>query len=218
MKHHVIQSGSDGNAVILQGKQDTILVDCGVSYAKIAPYRRAISVVLLTHIHGDHFRPSTIRRLSDARPMLRFMAPPWLLHPLVEQCGVDARNIDIAQMNMTAVYGDRVRVRPFPLVHDVPNCGYEITLDKLRTVYATDTAHIPDIIDADYYMLEANYKNADDLAARERARLDAGQYVYERGLQDRHFSREQAIDYVLRNGNDRSQYVLLHEHKEEKKV
>ena len=214
MKHHVIQTGSDGNAVILQGEKDVILVDCGVSYAKLAPYRRAISIVLLTHIHGDHFRPATIKRLAHDRPMLRFMAPIWLLYPLLNQCDVDERNIDIAQLDSTAVYGERIKVRPFPLVHDVPNCGYEITLDKSRIVYATDTSHIPDIVNADYYMLEANYKNAEELAARASAKIEAGQYVYENGLQDRHFSREQAIDYVYRNGNDKSQYVLLHEHKE----
>lgn len=214
MKHHVIQTGSDGNAVILQGEKDVILVDCGVSYAKLAPYRRAISIVLLTHIHGDHFRPATIKRLAHDRPMLRFMTPTWLLYPLLDQCDVDERNIDLAQMNSTAVYGERIKVRPFELIHDVPNCGYEITLDKSRVVYATDTSYLPDIINADYYMLEANYKNAEELAARASAKIEAGLYSYENGLQDRHYSREQAIDYILRNGNDKSQYVLLHEHKE----
>lgn len=215
MKHHVIQSGSDGNAVILQGEKDVILVDCGVSFAKLAPYRRAISLVLLTHIHGDHFRPATIKRLAHDRPMLRFMVPSWLLYPLLDQCDVDERNIDLAQMDATAVYGERIKVRPFGLIHDVPNCGYEITLDKSRVVYATDTSYLPDIVNADYYMLEANYKNAEELAERASAKIEAGLYSYERGLQDRHYSREQAIDYVYRNGNEKSQFVLLHEHKED---
>jgi len=216
MKHHVIQSGSDGNAVILQGEKDVILVDCGVSFAKLAPYRQAISLVLLTHIHGDHFRPATIKRLAYLRPTLRFMVPSWLLFPLLNQCDVDERNIDLAQMNATAVYGDRIKVRPFELVHDVPNCGYEITFDKSRIVYATDTSYMPDIYNADYYFIEANYKNAEELAARAYAKIEAGQYVYENGLQDRHFSREQAINYIMKNGKDNSQHVLLHEHRETK--
>lgn len=214
MKYHVIQSGSDGNAVLLYGKRGIILVDCGVSYTKIAPYRQDIVLVLLTHKHGDHFRPSTLKRLAHDRPTLRFMVPSWLMYPLLDQCDVNERNIDLAQMDTKAVYGDRIVVRPFPLVHDVPNCGYEITLDKSRIVYATDTSYIPDIKNADYYFIEANYENAETLAERVSSKIDKGQFVYEKDLQNRHLSREQAIDYVLRNAGDQSQYVLLHEHKE----
>ena len=45
----VIESGSSGNAVFLNGQ---ILLDCGVSYKKIEPYVRGLQLVFISHCHG----------------------------------------------------------------------------------------------------------------------------------------------------------------------
>ena len=49
MIYEIIQSGSNGNAIIYN--QD-IMVDCGVSFSKIKPYYKQIKLLLLTHIHS----------------------------------------------------------------------------------------------------------------------------------------------------------------------
>ncbi len=67
MIYDVISTGSKGNAVII----DNILIDCGVPFNKLTQAYKKLQLVLLTHKHSDHFRPSTIKRLAAERPTLR---------------------------------------------------------------------------------------------------------------------------------------------------
>ena len=67
---NIISTGSIGNAVVIN---NNILIDCGVSYAKLKEVVKTLQVVLLTHIHIDHFLPSTIKLLAENRPTLRFV-------------------------------------------------------------------------------------------------------------------------------------------------
>ena len=69
VKYNIISTGSDGNATILE---DFVLVDCGVPYKALEPYVPKLKLVLLTHIHSDHFQKRTIKRLASERPTLRF--------------------------------------------------------------------------------------------------------------------------------------------------
>lgn len=49
MTFDVIESGSSGNAVVLN---DTILLDCGVAYKKIEPYIKGLQLVFISHCHS----------------------------------------------------------------------------------------------------------------------------------------------------------------------
>lgn len=73
----------------------TILLDCGVPFGALEEVCQDLSLVVLTHIHGDHFRPETIKRLAFLRPALRFLCPPWLHQPL-SSLGIYERVIDVA--------------------------------------------------------------------------------------------------------------------------
>ena len=94
MNYKIISSCSTGNAVIIK---DIILIDCGVTFKRLEKYYKKLKIVLLTHIHGDHFKKATIKKLAQERPSLRFACCEWLLKPLLE-CGVDRRNIDVLQI------------------------------------------------------------------------------------------------------------------------
>ena len=66
VKYNIISTGSDGNATILE---DFVLIDCGVPYKALEPYVTKLKLVLLTHIHSDHFQKRTIkacRRTANA--------------------------------------------------------------------------------------------------------------------------------------------------------
>ena len=52
--YNIISTGSQGNAVVIEHK---ILIDCGVSFKALAAEYRTLKLVLLTHIHSDHFHP-----------------------------------------------------------------------------------------------------------------------------------------------------------------
>ena len=87
----VIGTGSTGNAVLIN---HNILIDCGVPFKKIAPYLRQIQIIMLTHIHGDHFNAATLRRIAEDRPTVRFAACSWLLTDLIN-AGITAKNFTI---------------------------------------------------------------------------------------------------------------------------
>ena len=69
MIYKIISTGSSGNCILLN---NTILLDCGVSFKKIEPYYKKLKLVFISHIHNDHFLPSTIKKLAYERPALRF--------------------------------------------------------------------------------------------------------------------------------------------------
>lgn len=115
MDYEIVASGSKGNAVIIR---KIILIDCGVSFKKLEPYYKDLKIVFLTHIHSDHFNKTTIKKLAEERPTLRFACSSWLLVPLLE-CGVKRKNIDIVQVGTRMDY-KRFKISAIKLYHDVP--------------------------------------------------------------------------------------------------
>jgi len=213
MRYQIISTGSKGNAVVIGGY---ILIDCGVPFKSLQAVCEDIKIVLLTHIHGDHFKPSTIRRLAKEYPALRFGCCDWLVSDLVK-CGVSKRNIDVYDLGKIYHYKNlALKVNPIKLYHDVPQCGYRLNVNGQKVIYATDTAHLEGITARDYdlYMIEANYTD-DDLQERIQRKQADGGYIYEHKVAYRHLSKEQADAFIYSNMGDRSEYVYLHEHKEE---
>lgn len=205
---NVIATGSTGNAVVLGG---AILIDAGVPYKLIEPYAKDLRLVLLTHQHGDHLNPATIRRLQRERPTLRFGCGDWLLRNLLE-AGVEAKRIDLYDMGRMYDYGG-ASVEAFPLVHDVRNCGYKIGIGGKMAFYATDTGTLDDISAPGYdlYMIEANHQEA-ELAERIKRKTEAGEFVYEYRAATTHLSREAADAWLAWNAGPNSKVVYLHQH------
>ena len=99
--YNIIATGSKGNAVVIDQK---ILIDCGVSFKALSKVYRALKLVLLTHIHSDHFQPTTLRLLAENRPTLRFACCAWLCKPLVD-AGVPVSQIDVLEPGHMYGYG-----------------------------------------------------------------------------------------------------------------
>lgn len=49
MQYEIINSGSDGNAIVINKE---ILLDIGVSFKKLQPYYRKLKCVFISHIHS----------------------------------------------------------------------------------------------------------------------------------------------------------------------
>ena len=154
MMYNIISTGSSGNAVILN---NNILIDCGVSLKALSDVKKQIKIVLLTHVHSDHFNKTTIRNLAAERPILRFACCEWLVQDLLA-CGVSERNIDVMQIGKIYNYGV-FKVSPIKLYHDVPQCGWRVFIGNEKAIYMTDTATLDGISAKDYdlYLVEANY-------------------------------------------------------------
>lgn len=209
MDYTIISTGSKGNCVIIGGK---IMVDCGVSWKAIKPYVNGLQLVLLTHSHGDHIKPSTIRKLQEERPKLRFGCGKWLL-PSVLACGVPKRRIDIYIPNTKNRYTDDLQLIMTPLKHNVSNCGYRIFLDGEKVFYATDCNNLNGIEAKNYdlYMIEANYEDS-EIQERIAEKEANGQYCYEYQVLNNHLSKQKADEFIIANAGEKSRFVYLHGH------
>lgn len=212
IRYNIISTGSQGNAVIVN---DFILIDCGVPLNALKPYVSKLKLVLLTHIHSDHFNKTTIKNLARERPTLRFACGRWLAEPLV-RCGVSKNQIDVLDFNITYGYG-LCNVIPVPLVHNVPNCGWKIHFaDTGKMVYCTDTNNLNGITARNYdlFMIEANYED-EIIQEKIRQKRENGEYAYEVQVLKNHLSKAKADDFIYRNIGPHGQYIYMHCHVDE---
>lgn len=211
--YSIISTGSSGNAVVLN---NNILIDCGVSLKALSDVKKQINIVLLTHIHSDHFNKTTIRNLATERPILRFACCEWLVQNLLA-CGVPKQNIDVMQIGKIYNYG-AFKVSPVKLYHDVPQCGWRVFIGNEKTIYMTDTVTLDGISARNYdlYLVEANYIS-EKIQEKIKDKQESGQYVYEYRVLKTHLSKEKCDEWLLKNMGNHSKYVYLHQHKEEEK-
>lgn len=201
--YNVLSTGSKGNCVIYH---DTIAVDMGVPYSTIKNYQSDLQIVLLTHIHGDHFNPATIKKLAFERPTLRFACGEFLAEHLQ---GI--KNLDILKAGVVYDYNS-FKVSPVTLYHDVPNFGYRIYKGEHKTIHITDTAHLEKIEAKNYdlYAIESNY-NEDTVFESIKNKNLKGEFAYQVGAVKTHLSEQQARDFIFRNKKETSKVLRLHE-------
>ncbi len=201
--YKVIKTGSKGNAVVYHG---SILVDCGVSYNALKEVVNDLKIVLLTHIHGDHFCIKTIKTLQRERPTLRIGCPQWIA-PLLS----DLNNIDVYECGKVYNYGT-LKVSPVELFHDVPNCGYRIFKGNHKTIHCTDTSHLEGITAKGYdlYAIEHNYDEEKAEQAIKKAE-ETGEFCHAKGSVERHLSTRQAWDFIQANKKENSEVLKLHQ-------
>ena len=209
MNYNIISTGSVGNAVVLNSR---LLIDCGVNYKQLSPYVSGLQLVLLTHIHGDHFYPSTIKKLAKMRPTLRFGCCKWLVNDLIS-CGVQKWRIDVFTPGLANIYNQDLQITAVELTHDVPNCGYKIFIDGEKVFYATDTNNLNGITAPDYdlYMIEANYED-EEIQERIRKKEESGSYAYEYKVLKNHLSKAKCDDFIVRNAGIKSEFIYMHGH------
>ena len=209
--YDIIATGSKGNAVVIDNR---ILIDCGVPFKALKGHYEGLTLVLLTHLHSDHFNRSTVRKLAQERPTIRWACCPWLVTPLLE-CSVSKSKIDVADIGEGICYGD-ITIEPVPLVHNVPNAGWKIFLPDSKIICATDTNSMEGITAKGYdlYLLAASY-TADGIVERIKRKEEAGEYCYEWDVLHNHLSAEKAEKWLYENMDMNSRYVCLHGHEGE---
>lgn len=179
-----IGSSSKGNGYILRGKDESLIIECGVRLedAKISLDYDVSSVrcALVSHRHGDH-----AGHIDEYAKVFHVMCPDDV------KSAHDSDRIHAVNPYLTYKVGG-FRVIPFPVEHDVPCYGYMIAHDEMGTLlFVTDAPDIPvDISLANHIMVECNYdiKSMSAAVAEGRTSMDR----WER-LQASHMSLETVI-------------------------
>lgn len=211
MKYKILKTGSSGNAVLLE---NGLLLDCGVPFKLIEPHLKKIKAVFVSHEHKDHMNISTLKRIHELRPTVRFLAGFWLKRYL-DMSGIKKSNIDYLSPNKTYDY-NLFKIIPFILIHDVKNIGIKI-LDKKnkeKVLYAVDTKKIDHIraVNYDLYLIEANY-DEEKLEQNIKRDKENGLFSYGERVKETHLSIQQVSGWLLDNAGENSVYEFLHRSK-----
>ncbi len=164
MRFASLGSGSEGNALVVQVAQTTVMIDCGFGIREtvnrcarlgLAPER--IDAIIITHEHADHVG-------GAPRFARRFGIPVWLTFGTLSATesrwdGCTLRGFD---SHDAFLVGD-IEVLPFPVPHDAREPAQMTLTDGQRrlgvlTDVGETTPHIEaSLSDCDALFLEANH-------------------------------------------------------------
>lgn len=154
MKYIVIESGSKGNATLIEHQGRILLIDMGITLKSLKTALNTINkklidinALLLTHNHCDH--TSGIKYLD----------------PLPIYCTKGTYDsLNCIQIKPYATFEiECFKITPLSTSHDAINSvGYKIECGEETLIYMTDTGMIPEeslklMHNADYYIMEANH-------------------------------------------------------------
>ena len=168
MKVCLLTSGSIGNAVVIEHKKESILIDCGVSFKKFGELISQTDLniskvkhILVTHEHTDHIKGVGV---ASRRLGLRVWATERTADAIYEK-GI-LRNSD-SEVNYVEKYKEYeisgFKITPFPLSHDANDpVGYIVERDGKKVVYLTDTGYVSKKVmeavkGANLYIMELNH-------------------------------------------------------------
>lgn len=206
---NIVSSSSSGNCYIYN--QD-LMIDIGVSFAKIKSYLGNIKLLCLTHQHQDHINKKTLKRLIFEKPTIKIICGKWLVKILVE-IGINKQNIYVLDLNKKYDLGKYI-IQLVPAIHDVENCGYKIIIkkDNYKIFHITDTSNLQGIEAKNYnfFSIEANY--SEELLKKHIEECeDENMLYYLNRVPYTHLSQEQANNFLIENMGDNSKYEYIHQ-------
>lgn len=198
VNYKIIASGSSGNCVII----NDVMIDCGVPYLKIKEYLYEIRYLLLTHVHSDHIKITTLKRISKEFPKIKIIGN----YEIYQTFGQVINTICNEGFD---IVDKRYKFIPFLAEHDVICYGYTWWIRDKHVIYCTDTCSLenaPKEDPFDYLFLESNY---DDIKLEQANHKKYGYDVMKAA--HRHLSTKQckAFYYMYRR-NKESKLIELH--------
>ncbi len=202
MRVQVIASSSSGNCTLIDDGQTRLLLDAGVRVSEIKQalghQLHTVAGTLVTHSHADH--------ASAAHGLMDAAVDTWMLAATAAAIGASGHRLHYLVPLQQFRLGSWT-VRPFDLIHDVPNVGFLLASDAgWKVVYITDTAYCPyRFTDVSHWLLEANF--SEPLLARNVRNESLHPAAAER-IRRSHLGLERAIE--LLQANDLSRCVAIH--------
>lgn len=188
MKYEVISSNSSGNCYLFD---DELIIDIGVGYKQIEYIKPKF--VLLTHIHGDHFNITTIRKLYVNTNCI-FVVPVWLTDKMTFKDR-------IIEVDFGKVYQlDDWKIALIKAYHDVPNCGYRLMKDNHKHIHITDTNSLDGVEALNYNSatIEANHEINKALELINKAK-EKEEYSHLMNAIKYHLSVDKTMDFLAKN-------------------
>ena len=201
MKFYIIQSGSKGNATILEHNNRLLLIDDGISYISIKSALESLNfnimnveALLITHEHRDHTKG------------IKYLPP---LPIYTKEGTYDGDNVNyIDYFKPFELIG--LKITPLLTSHDAINpCGFLFENQDEKLVYMTDTGYIPELSldymnNADYYIIESNHDVNMQLDSNRPAQL------INRILSDEgHLSNVDSASYMASLVGQRTKQIFL---------
>ena len=140
-------SGSSGNCIYIACGRTHVLVDAGMSAARIEAHLREIGVdirdidaILVTHEHVDHVRGLGVLSRKYGLPI--YANEGTWDGILLRESGIPLRCVRTFYTGEDFYIGD-LNVHPFAIPHDANEpVGYSFACQGLRCAVATDIGHI----------------------------------------------------------------------------
>ena len=201
MKFYIIQSGSKGNATILEHNNRLLLIDDVISYISIKSALESLNfnimnveALLITHEHSDHTKG------------IKYLPP---LPIYTKEGTYDGDNVNyIDYFKPFELIG--LKITPLLTSHDAINpCGFLFENQDEKLVYMTDTGYIPELSldymnNADYYIIESNHDVNMQLDSNRPAQL------INRILSDEgHLSNVDSASYMASLVGQRTKQIFL---------
>ena len=208
MNYNIIESGSKGNCIIIE---NILMLDCGVSYAKIKKYLKDIKLIFISHVHKDHINSTTIKSIRYNFPNVKFLCgSSYVVEKLVKDSYVPLRNIYVLKTNRWFDLGI-MKVKLENLVHDTPNYLLKFEIKKKKGIYIVDTANVDGIKAKDYdlFLIESNYKK-DILEFHIENCENQDELFYLNRVPKTHLSFESANSFLIENMKPNSQFEYIH--------
>jgi phosphoribosyl 1,2-cyclic phosphodiesterase len=200
----VTGSSSQGNNYIIEGKKETLLIDCGIPLIEV---KKALNFdlskiigCLCDHEHGDHSK--YIYQYLNAGIKV-------FLSPETAKAKGTHHNIILIEAGTTYQIGE-FHVKPFDLVHDCRNYGFLIEHEECgRIVFITDTSYckyrFPGL---NQVLIECNY---DEEIVNRKLQAGAGNMYVRNRILFSHMELQTTIDFLKANDLRKViNIVLLH--------
>lgn len=160
-------SGSSGNSTYIETETAKILIDAGVSCARITRALETLGInfsdidaILITHEHTDHTKGLTTIAKKFNTPIYA-TEKTWSQMCSLNVC--DSCRYTF-KPNINFEIGDAT-VHPFSIPHDaIDPCGFSILSNGKKVTVATDIGHveerlITEMTGSDVLLIESNYDN-----------------------------------------------------------
>lgn len=192
MKLKIIETGSNGNSYLLKGRNEELLIECGVNINTI---KKALDFdysklqgCLVTHRHSDH-----------AKSLFEVMSlgiECYAAKDVFDNIKSHARSNIVEEKKVFKI--GNFRIMAFSVKHDVPCFGYLIDHPESgKILFLTDTYYcsykFPGL---NNIIIEANYSKA--IIDRNFANGSINEVVKNR-IQKSHFSLENCLDMLSKN-------------------